>query len=144
MWINITMNGMALTLKISAHMREAIWVPLAKITLKFLPLQGKKNGKFGPIYRSRQTKTLEWGAENSRIDPKLQGSAGKFVFGQLSPSRRDYQTLISELEGRFRIIETSKTFRTLFNNRDQMHAAELHLYDKAYPNRDGNSEWRPR
>ena len=115
--------------------------------VKIPPFTGKEKWK---IWYSRFTEVARlkrWNEEQKLVEllPKLQGSAGEFVFGQLSPSsRRDYQTLISELESRFRIIETSKTFRTLFNNRDQMHgespenyAAELkRLYDKAYPNRD--------
>ena len=115
--------------------------------IKIPAYTGKEKWK---IWYSRFTEVARlkrWNEEQKLVElfPKLQGSAGEFVFGQLSPSsRRDNQTLINELESRFRIIETSKTFRTLFNNRDQMHgespesyAAELkRLYDKAYPNRD--------
>ena len=71
--------------------------------------------------------------------------AGEFVYGQLNPTvRRSYTELVSELNSRLRVVETTKIYRTLFSNRDQKfgeshesYAAELkRLYEKAYPNRD--------
>lgn len=77
--------------------------------------------------------------------PRLRGTAGDFVYGQLSfADRTDYRTLLTELDSRFRVVETQKTFQTQFSNRVQkpgespeVYAAELkRLYDKAYLNRD--------
>ena len=54
------------------------------------------------------------------ILPKLQGSAGEFVFTQLRQDvLTDYNALISELDCRFRVIETAKTFAAQFSHRDQ-------------------------
>ena len=91
-----------------------------------------------------------WNDEQSLLEllPRLQGPAGEFVYGQLGAhSRRNYRLLVQELNSRFRVVETSKTYRALFSNRDQRagespeaYAAELkRLYDKAYPNRDMNT-----
>lgn len=88
-----------------------------------------------------------WNNEQKLLEllPRLQGPAGEFVYEQLTPeTRRHYDSLVEELHSRFRVVETSKTFRALFGNRDQLqgetpesYAAELkRLYDKAYPNRD--------
>ena len=57
---------------------------------------------------------------------------------------RNYKELVSELENRFRVVETEKTYRAKFSHRNQKagetvesYAAELkRLYDKAYPRRD--------
>ena len=89
----------------------------------------------------------EWDNEEKldEILPKLQGSAGEFVFTQLIQDvLTDYNTLISELDCRFRVIETAKTFAAQFSHRDQKlnetaeeYAAELNrLYDKAHRGRD--------
>ena len=73
--------------------------------------------------------------------PRLQGSAGEFVFDQLSQRvRDDYFHLTKELKARFRVVETCKTFRSSFSLRDQnqgetpeKYAAELkRLYDKGW------------
>ena len=88
-----------------------------------------------------------WNDEQSLLEllPRLQGPAGEFVYGQLSSqTRRDFRHLVHELNARFRVVETSKTYRALFSNRDQRiaesvesYAAELkRLYDKAYTTRD--------
>lgn len=92
-------------------------------------------------------KRENWSNEDclDEILPLLQGSAGEFVFGQLSEKiRGQYQKLIAELENRFRVVETSKTYAAKFSKRMQgAHesvedfCADLKkLYDKAYPNRD--------
>ena len=77
--------------------------------------------------------------------PRLQGEAGDFTFDQL-PIRttRNYCKLIKELENRFGVIETARTYRIQFSRRRQLNgetpekfAAELKcLYDKAYKGRD--------
>ena len=79
------------------------------------------------------------------ILPRLQGYAGEFVFEQLTPEiRRDYKSLCKELNNRFRIVETTKSYKIQFSGRQQKmsespedYAAELkRIYDKAYPRRD--------
>jgi len=86
--------------------------------------------------------------EDKKLDellPRLQGSAGDFVFGQLSERvRTNFRSLTRELRNRFRRVETSKSFSAQFSHRDQHngetveeYAAELkRLYDKAHANRD--------
>ena len=86
--------------------------------------------------------------DNRRLDellPLMQGSAGDFVYEQLTQDvRQSYHRLIQELTYRFRKMETKKTFGVKFSHREQQHqesvqaySSELKmLYDKAYPNRD--------
>ena len=85
------------------------------------------------------------GERLNELLPKLQGIAGEFVYGQLNRSvRTNLRLLVTELEYRFRKIETSKTFAAKFSHRNQKagetyeeYAAELkRLYDKAHPKRD--------
>lgn len=88
-----------------------------------------------------------WSNED-RLDeilPRLQGTAGEFVFGQLRREvRSNYSQLVSELNSRFRVVVTKKTYGAQFSHRDQKvsetveeYAAELkRLYDKAHANRD--------
>ena len=80
--------------------------------------------------------------------PRLQGTAGEFVYDQLAPAtRRDYASLIEELHNRFRVVETRKTYGTQLCNRIQKpgesvedFAADLkRLYTKAYPERDADT-----
>ena len=80
--------------------------------------------------------------------PRLHGAAGEFVFGQLQRSTRgNYETLISELNSRFRVVETKKTFGAQFSKRNQKvsesaeeYVAELkRLDDKAYSQRDSET-----
>ena len=67
------------------------------------------------------------------------------MYGQLSPKIWiNYKELVSELENRFQVVETEKTYRAKFSHRNQKagetvesYAEELKwLYDKAYPRRD--------
>ena len=115
--------------------------------IKLPPFTGKERwdiwfNRFEEVVRLRG-----WDEERRLLEmlPRLQGPAGEFVYGQLNPTvRRSYTELVSELNSRFRVVETTKTYRTLFSNRDQKfgeshesYAAELkRLYEKAYPNRD--------
>ena len=77
--------------------------------------------------------------------PKLQGKAGDFVFTQLSRNTLAcYDDLIKELNSRFRIMETEKTYAAKFSQRTKKpsetaeeFAAELNrLYAKGYKFRD--------
>ncbi len=45
--------------------------------------------------------------------PKLQGSAGKFVFETLEKkTRSNFQLLVAELNSRFHKVETKKSYRS--------------------------------
>ena len=86
--------------------------------------------------------------DEDRLDellPRLQGDAGDFVFGQLQPNvRQDYTKLIGELNNRFRVIRTAKTFGAQFSRRCQKQNESVEefsldlkrLYDSAYAERD--------
>ena len=87
-------------------------------------------------------------SEDDRLDeilPRLQGAAGEFVFGQLRREvRTNYSQLVSQLNSRFRVVVTKKTYGAQFSHLSQKssesveeYAAELkRLYDKAHANRD--------
>ena len=87
-------------------------------------------------------------SEDDRLDeilPRLQGAVGEFVFGQLRREvSANYAQLVSELNSRFRVVVTKKTYGAQFSHRSQKssesveeYAAELkRLYDKAHANRD--------
>ena len=79
------------------------------------------------------------------ILPRIQGVAADFVFVQLPRSTlQSYRALTTELENRFRKIESAKSYAAKFSKRTQMsdesvetYAAELkRLYDRAHANRD--------
>ena len=90
-------------------------------------------------------------SEEERLDeilPRLQGTAGEFVFGQLRREVRcNYVQLVSELNSRYRVVVTQKTYGAQFSHRNQKanesveeYASELkRLYDKAHSNRDENT-----
>ena len=88
-----------------------------------------------------------WGHERrlNELLPKLYGDSGEFAYGQLTKQvRRDYPRLVAELNSRFRVVETHKSFAAKFSVQNQIpgetpeaYAAELkRLYDRGYPNRD--------
>jgi hypothetical protein len=81
----------------------------------------------------------------SELLPRLQGTAGDFVYDQLSSRvTSSYSRLIKELENRFGEVDTAKIYITKCYHRHQMHndsvqeySAELkRLYDKGFPRRD--------
>ncbi len=115
--------------------------------IKLPPYTGKESWK---VWFNRFDEVADrkgWDVED-RLDellPKLQGSAGEFVYGQLSKKvRGSYKALVKELNTRFRVIENPKTFGVKFSRRDQKlgeavedYAAALkEIYDKAHPGRD--------
>ena len=76
---------------------------------------------------------------------RLDGKAADVVFSQFSfDVRNNYKMLVRELNNRYRVVETTKTYIAQFNKRmqksgetTQTYASELKgLYDLAYPNRD--------
>ncbi len=61
--------------------------------------------------------------------PRLQGTAGEFVYGQLSQNiRSNYRALCKELNSRFRVIETSKAFWVQFTHRNQLSGESVEEY----------------
>ena len=77
--------------------------------------------------------------------PRLHGEAGDFTFDQLSKKTLgSYRKVIKELNNRFGVIETTRTYKLQFSRRKQLtgesvekFAAELkRLYYKAYKNWD--------
>ena len=87
-----------------------------------------------PTRRSRKERLSE-------LLPRLQGTAGDFVYDQISSRvTSSYSKLIKELENRFGEVDTTKIYITKFYHRHQMHnesvqeySAELkRLYDKAF------------
>ena len=77
--------------------------------------------------------------------PKVQGMAGDFVLTRLSEEIPGcYRELIKELNSRYRLVETEKTFAAKFSKRVQREDETIEefasdpkrLYAKAYTNRE--------
>ena len=90
--------------------------------LKLPPFNGKEDWK---VWINRFQVIVErrnW-SDETRLDnllPKLQGRSGDFVFTQLSRSTlMCYADLIKELNSRFRVVETQKTFAAKLSQRVQ-------------------------
>ena len=89
--------------------------------------------------------------ETTRLNqllPRLEGDAGEFVYGELPQEITcNFRKLIDELESRFRMVETHKTYEAQFSKRNQLpgetteeYAANLkRLYDKAHVKRNPES-----
>ena len=120
-------------------------------SVKIPPFNGKEDWK---TWINRFEAIAERGnwSDESKLDnllPKLQGKAGEFVFTQLTrESLGCYRELIQELNSRFRVVETEKSFAAKFSQRAQRtdetveeFAADLkRLYAKAYKNRDNKTK----
>ena len=121
-------------------------IPEAKLP----PFSGKEEWKVWVSRFEAVAKRRNWD-DNEKLDnllPRLQGKAGEFVFSQLPPrTLADYEELVRELNSRFRVVETQKTFAAKFSQRNQRndetveeYAADLkRLYAKAYKKRDDNT-----
>ena len=116
-------------------------------SLKLPPFDGDESWK---IWKNRFLEIAErrkW-SESTKLDvllQRMQGVAGEFVFGELSrATRQNFSKLVTELDSRFLVVETKRSYAAKFNNRNQktgesieQYAAELKkLYSKAYPKRD--------
>ncbi|KAK3088365.1 hypothetical protein FSP39_018253 [Pinctada imbricata] len=116
-------------------------------SIKISPFTGSERWDIWKKMFDRTAVVQGW-TENEKLAqllPRIQGSAGDFVHGQLSDDvANSYERLVQELESRYRVIETPKMFGAQFSNRRQKlnesvfeYAAELkRLYDKAHSNRD--------
>ena len=91
-------------------------------TIKIPAFNGKEDWRVWINHFEAIANRQGWSFEE-RLDellPKLQGSAGNFVFSQLRPEiLQDYRSLVEELDCRFRVIETTKTFAAKFSRRNQ-------------------------
>ena len=117
---------------------------------KLPPFTGKESWRVWFNRFDEVVSRQRW-TEDDRLNellPRLQGVAGEFVFDQLNRhTRGNYQTLVRELESRFRKVETHKTFAVALSNRNQKsgetveeYAGELKkLYSKAHPHCDGRT-----
>jgi hypothetical protein len=116
-------------------------------SIKLAPFTGKEDW---PTWIARFEAIAErygWGDED-RLDqllPRIEGQAGEFVFTQLPfATLKNYGELISELDSRYKKIETARSFAAKFSRRSQKYgetaeeyAADLkRLYDKAHGYRD--------
>lgn len=87
-------------------------------------------------------------SDDDKLDqllPRIEGPAARFVFSQLHPGvLSNYKDLVGEMNSRYRVIETSRSFSAKFSRRVQRvgetvedFAADLkYLYDKAHGYRD--------
>ena len=117
---------------------------------KLPPFNGKEEWKVWLNRFEAVAKRRNWNndAKLDNLLPRLQGRAGDFVYNQLSQETLScYPELIKELNSRFRVVETQRTFAAKFSQRAQRpnetveeYAAELkRLYSKAYKFRDNNT-----
>lgn len=121
-----------------------------KSSVKIPPFTGKEDWKIWYARFDEMAERRRW-SELQRLDellPRLHDTAAEFVYGQLPKStRKHYLKLIQELNNRFRVVETRKTFIAKFSNRQQKpgekvedYAADLkRLYDKAHPKRNADT-----
>ena len=117
---------------------------------KLPPFNGKEDWKVW-LNRFEAVATRRKWSDDDKLDnllPRLQGRAGDFVYTQLSQeTMSSYPELIKELNNRFRVVETQKTFAAKLSQRTQKpgetveeYAAELkRLYSKAYKTRDSST-----
>ena len=119
-------------------------------SVKIPPFQGKDDWKVWINRFEAIANRHRWSDEEKldRLLPCLQGYAADFVFTQLrKEALQNYRVLVNEINFRFRVVETHKTFAARFSRRDQHsnetaeeYAAELKcLYDKAHPTRDAQT-----
>ena len=103
-----------------------------------------------PVWHARFeaiARRFDW-SDDDKLDhmlPRMEDQAAQFIFAQLHPrTLSNYRELIAELDSRFRVIETSRSFAAKFSRRSQRtgetaeeYAADLKiLYDKAHGYRD--------
>jgi hypothetical protein len=117
------------------------------VNLAITPFDGKDEWDVWISRFEAIAKRYNWDNEEKldHLLPRLQGSAGQFVFGQLPQEIiENYGMLIKELDSRFRVIHTSRSYSAKFSRRNQKrgesaeeYASELKmLYDKAHGYRD--------
>jgi len=115
--------------------------------IKVSPFTGNENWQVWIARFDTIADRMGWGDER-RLDHLLQnieGQAAEFVFTQLHASVvSNYQSLVSEIGGRYRVLESARSFASRFNHRVQQHSESVEeyaanlkmLYDKGHPHRD--------
>jgi len=114
---------------------------------KLPPFTGKETWEVWYTRFSEVARLCSWSERRclQEMLPRLQGTAGDFVYSQLpQEARSSFGRLVAELNSRFKVVETRKTFAAQFSSRQQHpaetaeeYAAELkRLYNKAYPGRE--------
>lgn len=115
--------------------------------LKVPPFTGKEDWAMWIARFEAIASRYAWGPEEKldQLLPRLEGQAATFVFSQLRPALlNSYSDLVAEMNSRFRVIETARSFAAQFSRRVQRHgesvedyAADLkRLYDKGHSFRD--------
>ena len=118
--------------------------------MKLPSFDGKEDWKVWVSRFEAVAERRQWD-DDTKLDnllPKLQGRAGDFVFTQLPKQTLEcYSELVKELNSRFRVVETKRTFAAKFSQRVQRpnetveeYAADLkRLYSKAHQSRDART-----
>ena len=118
--------------------------------MKLPSFDGKEDWKVWVSRFEAIAERRQWD-DDTKLDnllPKLQGRAGDFVFTQLPKQTLEcYSELVKELNSRFRVVETKRTFAAKFSQRVQRpnetveeYAADLkRLYSKAHQSRDAKT-----
>lgn len=121
--------------------------PNAVSNIKIQPFTGKEDWQVWISRFETLAMRYRW-SEDEKLDqilPRIEGLAGQFVFTQLPVGIvTNYKDLIKEMNNRFRMIETPRSFAAKFSRRNQRagetaeeYAADLKLlYDKAHGYRD--------
>ena len=88
--------------------------------VKFPPFSGKEDWNTWLVRFEVIANRYRWTNEE-RLDqllPKLEGTAAQFVFTQLSPEvLNNYPHIVYEMNSRFRVIETARSFAAKFSQR---------------------------
>ena len=104
-----------------------VTIPEAKLP----PFSGKEEWKVWVSRFEAVAERRKWD-EDAKLDnllPRLQGKAGEFVFSQLPPrTLSNYEELVRELNSRFRVVETQKTFAAKFSQRSQRNDETVEEY----------------
>ncbi|MEW8546310.1 MAG: C2HC-type zinc finger protein, partial [Candidatus Thiodiazotropha sp.] len=117
--------------------------------VKLPPFTGKSSDSW-KVWHARFTTVANLNQWNdvtrlSELMQRLQGTAAEFVFDEIPADiLTSYDGLVSELDSRFKSVETNRTYKVQFGKRFQKYeetveeyAAELkRIYDKAYPGRN--------
>ncbi len=115
--------------------------------IKIQPFTGKEDWLVWSARFEAIAKRYNWDDEDKldHLLPRIEGQASEFVFTQLPRAiLSDYQNLVAELNSRYRVIHTARSYAAKFSRRSQKYgetaeeyAADLKmLYDKGHGYRD--------
>ena len=123
---------------VNAHTKYAATPRLAHEKAVKLPaFTGKESWKvwYNRFNTIAQLNTWDETTKLNQLLPRLEGDAGEFVYGELPQEIKcNFRKLIEELESRFRMVKTHKTYEAqLPRETIEEYAADLkRLYDKAH------------